>query len=139
MTADQYIALGASVAACMAAIAAFWTVWMMARQQRATYRPELALSQAVIRSTRVNGEILPRLWVESHDSEPDHVPSPIPMYGLFIAIKNISLGTANDISVKWSFSIEKAVKEVNDIAGSGEVLTYNRRSRRLNVRLRDES
>ena len=53
MTADQYIALGASVAACMAAIAAFWTVWMMARQQRATYRPELALSLGGERMTRL--------------------------------------------------------------------------------------
>ena len=75
MTADQIIALVASVAACITAIAALWAILMMARQLRAAYRPELGLSRAVIRSTSVKGEILPRLWRESADSKPDYVPS----------------------------------------------------------------
>ena len=135
MTVDQYFALVASAAALMAAIAALGTVLMMARQLRAAYRPELALSRAVIRSTRVNGEILPRLWIESPESDPDYIPSS--MYGLCIEVRNIGLGTANDVRIKWSFPIEEVVKEVNEIAGSGRVLTYNRGSERLNVRLDD--
>lgn len=132
MTVDQdIISLVVGVAACITAIAALLNVLMMAR----AYRPELALSRAVIRSTRVDGEILPRLWIETPDSEPDYVPSL--GYNLGIEVRNIGLGTANNVRIKWSFPIEKVVKEVNEIAGTERVLTYNRKSKRLNVKLNE--
>jgi len=56
VTVDQYIALGATVATCMLALAAFWTIRMIVRQQRAAYRPELALLRTMIRSTRGSEE-----------------------------------------------------------------------------------
>ena len=60
------------------------------------------------------------------------------MYGLCIEVRNIGLGTANNVSMKWSFPIAEVVKEVNKIAGTGRVLTYNRKSERLNVKLNEE-
>lgn len=135
MTVDQCFAHVANAASLVTAIAALGTVLMMARQLRAAYRPEIALSRAVIRSTKVNEEILPRLWIASPDSDPDYIPSSI--YGLCIEVRNIGLGTANDLRIKWSFPIEEVVKELNEIADTKRVLSYNRRSERLNIRVDD--
>ncbi|MDE0393505.1 MAG: hypothetical protein OYK82_01880 [Gammaproteobacteria bacterium] len=135
MTVDQYFALVPNAAALITAVAALATVVIMACQLRAAYRPELALSRAMIRSTRVNGEILPRLWITSAEFGPDYVPSS--MYGLCVEVRNIGLGTAKDVRMKWSYQIEEFVKEVNDIAGNERVLRYNLESERLNVRLDD--
>lgn len=136
MTVDQYFALVASVASLITAGAALGTVLIMRRQLRQAYQPEIALSRTVIRSTKVNGEILPRLWIESPDSDSDYIPSS--MYGLRIELRNIGMGTANGVRIKWSFPIEDVVKELNEIADAIPVLTYNRRSERLNVRLDDQ-
>ena len=135
MTIDQYFAFVASAASLVTAIAALLTVLMMARQLRAAYRPELALSQSEIRSTNVNDEILPRLWIVSPESNADYIPSS--MYDLHIEVRNIGLGTAHDVRIKWSFPIEKVVKEVNDIGEIGRVISYNSASERLHVRLDD--
>ena len=137
MAVDQYIALAASVAACITAMATFWIIRLMARQQRAAYQPELALSQAIFTSTRVSEEILPRVWTESRHSECyGHDPDSA-IRGLVMEINNIGLGTANGISVKWSFPMEKAVQEVNELAGSMRVLAYHRESGRLHVTMVD--
>lgn len=138
MTVDQdTIAVVASIAALITAIAALWNIFMMKRQLRAAYKPELALSSAVIRSTKVNGEILPWLWIESTNSEPDYVPSS--RFSLGIEVRNIGLGTANNLRIKWSFPIEKVVKEMNEIADTEGVITYNRKSKRLAVKLNEKS
>lgn len=138
MAVDQYIALGASVAACMSAIAAFWIICLMARQQREAYQPKLALSHPIFTSTRVSEEILPRVWTESRLSgcyghDPDSATR-----GLVMEINNIGLGAANEINVKWSFPMEKAVQEVNVVAGSNGVLAYQSGSGRLHVTMDDD-
>ena len=61
MTVDQLVALGASIGACLSAIAAFLMIRQIARQREASYRPELALSRTAIRSTRDNEKALPTL------------------------------------------------------------------------------
>ena len=137
MIVDQDIyPLVTTVAACITAIAALWAILMMARQLRAAYRPELALSRALIRSTIVKGETPPWLWIESPNSEPDFVPRS--RHGLCIEVRNIGLGTANNVSIKWSFPLKRVVKEVNEIAGTGGVHTYSRIFGRLNVKLNEE-
>ena len=64
MTVDQYIALGASIGACLSAITALLTIRILVRQQRAVYRPDLALSRTMIRSTRCSHLPVPRMWTE---------------------------------------------------------------------------
>jgi len=108
----------------MLALAAFWTIRMNVRQQRAAYRPELALLRTMIRSTRGSEELLPRLWTASHHAEPDHTSDSVRR--LFVAVSNVGLGTANGIRVKWSFPITDTVQEVNEIAGNAGALTYER-------------
>ena len=133
MTADQYIALSASVAACMSAVAAFWIIWLTARQQRKAYQPKLALSQTIFTSTKFSEELLPRVWTESrHSGNYGHGPDSA-IRGLVLEINNIGLGAANEISVKWSFPMKKAVQKVNEISGRNRVLAYHRGSGRLHV------
>ena len=134
MTADHYMALSA-IGACLSAIAALTTVVIIYRQLRAAYRPELALSQAVIRSTIKGEGIVPELWTDTDDAE--YFGTSDTIGHLVIPVLNIGLGTANEIDVKWSFPIEKAVQEVNAYSGSAKVVTYHRCSERLNVKLND--
>lgn len=136
MTADHYMALGA-IGTCLSAIAALTTVVIIYRQLRAAYRPELALSQPVIRSTATSESIVPELWTETDHSESERASTSI--CRLVIPLLNIGLGTANEVDVKWSFPMKKAVQELNTYSGSEEVVTYNRKSERLNVKLNDRS
>ncbi len=134
MTADQYIAWGA-IGTCLSATAALMTLIVIYRQLRAAYRPEFALSQTVIKSTTKSKSIVPVLWTETFHSEPTEAWGTIGR--LVIPIRNIGLGAANEVDVKWSFPIEKAVQEVNACSGSIRIVTYNRGSGRLNVKLND--
>ena len=122
MTVDQFVALGASVGACLSAIAAFLTIRQIARQREASYRPELALSRTAIRSTRDNEKALPTLWTESSNPEP--AKAEWPGRRLVLAVRNVGLGTAKRVSVSWSFPIEEAVQNANQLAGVSRVLKY---------------
>lgn len=134
MTADHYMALSA-IGACLSAIAALTTVVIIYRQLRAAYRPELALSQVVIRST-INGKIIvPELWTDTDDAE--YFGASDTIGRLVIPILNIGLGTANEVDVKWSFPIEKTIQDLNAYSESAKVVTYDHREERLNLKCKD--
>ena len=136
MTVDQYIALGASCGACLSAIVALLTIWVLVRQQRAVYRPDLAVSQAMIRTTHCTNLPVPRMWTEescdrvvaitaheeSHRTE--NVEDRDSDRRLFMNIRNIGLGSASNVCVKWTFPMKKAVKEVNEIARGASALSF---------------
>ena len=134
MTAEHYLALS-SIFACLSAIAVLTAVVIICRQLRAAYRPDLALSQTVIRSTVKRNNIVPELSSDTDDS--DYMGASNTIGRLVIPVLNIGQTTANEVDVKWSFPIEKAVREVNAYSGVEEVVTYHRRSERLDVKLND--
>lgn len=112
MTLDQIIALSASVAACASAVATFLTIRQMAKQREASYRPELAFSTTHFEGSAASDEQLPNYWVawtpqlESRDNPRE----------LEIPLRNVGLGAAREVSLAWTFPIERVVDEANALA-----------------------
>lgn len=144
MTVDQYIALGASIGACLSAIAAFLTMRILVRQQRAVYRPDLALSRAMVRSTPCSHLPVPRMWTdESCDSvaalreelesrRAENLEDRYSDRRLFMNIRNIGMGSAGNVSVRWTFPMKGAVRQVQIMARGNSALSFAHG--RLNVR-----
>src|SRR5262249_52265970 len=65
MTLDQYIATAASGGAFLAAGATFLTVWQIAKQRRATYRPDIVVKQRPVVAGTASRPASPDQ--ESHD------------------------------------------------------------------------
>ncbi len=116
MTTDQIIALGASVGACLSAIATFLTIRQMARQREASYKPELTPSRTNFCSTTnpLTGGALPDYWAEPPEGA-DAVPA-APRMHFSVPLRNIGLGAAKTVDVSWSFQINEFVEAVNKAA-----------------------
>ncbi|TYC60721.1 hypothetical protein ETQ85_04805 [Zoogloea oleivorans] len=114
MTIDQIIALSASVGAFMSAIATFLTVRQMSHQRQASYLPELVLSRTIFKGTAnpIAAGPIPSHWIPKARNESK--TEVMPLFSL--PLTNVGLGAAKDISVSWSFPIEKIVRQVNDLA-----------------------
>lgn len=120
MTLDQIIALSASLAACASAVATFLTIRQMAQQRKASFRPELAFSTTHFEGSATTDEQLPNNWVAwTHQSE-----SRSNQRELVIPLHNVGLGAAREISLSWSFPIDRAVEEVNALAQQALVPAY---------------
>jgi hypothetical protein len=131
MSADQIISLTASIGACVAAIATFLTVWQMAKQRKASYKPELVLGSGDFDAKAdVNFGALPRNWKR---------PEAKPIVGITtftlqpntfgLPLANIGLGTARNISISWEFEIENTATKISNFAkeaGFDDFLSYNR-------------
>lgn len=116
MTVDRIISLAASVGACLAAVATFLSVWQIAKQRKASYKPELVLGNGEFEAKpNLHHSGLPNDWrhlepkpkltngVTTISLEPN-------VFGLPLA--NIGLGAARNISISWKFGIEDAVAKV---------------------------
>jgi hypothetical protein len=116
MTIDQLVAMTASIGACMSAIAAFLTVKQISKQRESSYRPELAISQTEFEciSNPLTNKKIPDTWViknrNSQEKEIDFFKN------FTIPLRNVGLGAAKEVSIKWSFPFEKTVIHVNDLA-----------------------
>ncbi len=125
MTIDQIIALLASIAACLTAIASFLTVRQIAKQRELSYRPELAISRVYFHglSNQIGMGLLPQYWVGTTDSQQ---VDPL-LKQIALPLCNVGLGVAKAVVVKWSFPINELVKTVNELANrtlTSELFTY---------------
>ena len=120
MTLDQFVALSASLAACASAVATFLTIRQMAKQREASYRPELAFSTTHFEGSSATDGQLPDNWIVwTPRSEPSNNQRE-----LEIPLHNVGLGAARDISLTWSFPIERTVEEANALAQQALVPAY---------------
>ncbi len=114
MTPDQIIALAASIAACLSAVATFLTVRQMAMQRAMSYRPELVFSSVYFDATpsQIRGSSMPEQWVSKDLAarEGDFLGD------LALPLRNVGLGTARAVSVKWSFELDQTVARANHAA-----------------------
>lgn len=117
MTADQIIAVSASVGACMSALATFLTVLQIARQRESSYRPELAISRTFFSSTTdpLAEGLIPGVWTE-HEVQQAEEASTVRRTQFAVPLRNIGLGTAKTVDVSWAFDIGELTKRVNDLA-----------------------
>ncbi|SAI62772.1 Uncharacterised protein [Bordetella trematum] len=115
MTPDQWIALGASVGACLSAVATFLTVRQIAKQREASYRPELAISQVPFEAgpDPVCAGALPTKWVARDLKDTQR---PLTLDDLALPLRNIGLGSARAVRLKWDFDLSEAVKTANELA-----------------------
>ena len=121
VTIDQFIALSASIGACLSAFATFLTVSQMARQREATYRPELALSRTPVRSLGDGSQSLPEVSTEK--SAPGDETRIGPM-GCRVPLRNVGLGAAKEVRVSWAFEINRTVDIANKLAQRSLVPAY---------------
>lgn len=126
MPIDQVITLLASIAACLTAIATFLTVRQIAKQRKASYHPEFAISRVYFHglSDELGMGPLPQYWaVTTANGQVDAQLKQItfPLY-------NIGLGAAKAVVVNWSFPIDDVAKVLNELAKrtlTMEPFTYN--------------
>ncbi len=115
MGVDQSLtALLTSAASFAAAIAALWTVRQMSKQHAASYRPELVMR----RSTVYGGPLsvlpssLPMEWKDvPSDATNSHADQKATLQ-----LINIGLGVAKNLTVCWSFDLDRAVEQINSLA-----------------------
>ena len=98
MTNDQFVALLASIGACLSAVATFLTVRQIAKQREASYRPELALSRVYLECTKdpITQGSIPTLWAaKGKDGKTDPLTR-----SLSLLLRNVGLGTAKGVSIE---------------------------------------
>jgi hypothetical protein len=133
MSIDQIISLTASVGACMAAVATFLTVWQIAKQRKASYRPELVLVSAEFEAkAQAHYSGLPTDWRNPEPKLMSGVTTiSLEPNGFGLPLANIGLGAARNISISWEFAIADAVAKVNRFAkeaGFDDFLSFDRGS-----------
>jgi len=114
MTIDQFVALLASIGACLSGVATFLTVRQIARQREASYRPELAISQSSLQGQPdpIAAGALPSFWTKmaEYNASTEGVQRPM------LPLSNVGFGTAKEVSLVWSFPIAEVVATVNQLA-----------------------
>jgi len=76
MTIDQGIALATSIAACLSALAAFFTIRQVSKQRESSYHPELAVSRTKFQciSNPLSEGHIPDTWIDWTDEEEPGLP-----------------------------------------------------------------
>ncbi len=114
MTIDQIIALAASIAAFLSALAAFFTICQVSKQRESSYHPELAVARTKFQciSNPLSKGNIPDTWIECTDGE--EIQNVLSFFS--VPLHNVGLGAARNLKVKWSFQIEDAISKVNELA-----------------------
>lgn len=116
MTTDQIIALFASIAACLTAIASFIVLLQNYKQRQASYRPEIVLKKITFETTECDSKLIPKDWF-SQDYKPQNSFFALP-------IVNIGLGTAKQIKATWFFDFKTYINEINKSAQEALIPAY---------------
>ncbi|KJC43694.1 hypothetical protein UP09_17105 [Bradyrhizobium sp. LTSP885] len=119
MTLDQYISTGASAGSFLAAFATFLTVWQIAKQRKATYRPDVVVKRArviVLEEDRTDDQFIAPLLKWRHDEqEVDSQPSFLG-HDYSLLLVNIGLGAATTVAVTWDFPMVSFVAATGMLA-----------------------
>ncbi|WP_212113476.1 hypothetical protein [Burkholderia cenocepacia] len=119
MTTDQIIALASSIGACSSAIATLLTVREMSKQRAASYRPELAFPRIVFTATKnpASSSDIPSHWtIKTETKDQENSGKIIARTDLRIPVRNVGLGAARNVSIAWTFPIQKIATDINFFA-----------------------
>ncbi|MGD0961174.1 MAG: hypothetical protein ABSB19_15315 [Methylomonas sp.] len=113
MSIDQFIAMSASIGACLSAIAAFLAVKQNTKQREASYRPELAITRTIFTASKnpLTKSSFADFWVEGQEEKESGDVNLLS--SLSLPLRNIGLGAAKEVSLNWSFPIEALVSDIN--------------------------
>lgn len=113
MNISNWIALGSSIGAMIAASVALFTLLELSRQRRSTYKPDLCLLRnafAVKWGAFPSSAPIPPDWTPRRP--PQHASAHIPS----IPLVNVGFGAAKKAKAKWRFDSDSMMKEVNHLA-----------------------
>ena len=116
MTTDQIIALFASIAACLTAIASFIVLLQNYKQRQASYRPEIVLKKITFETTECAPKLIPKEWF-SQDYKPQNSSFALPLV-------NIGLGSAKQIKATWFFDFKTYINKINKSAQEALIPAY---------------
>ena len=121
MNIEHLISILTSVAACLSAIAAFFTVRQVSKQREHSYRPELVIPSIVIDgiSSNQEKEFIPLWWSDNLNLNSHNDPKRFQF-----SINNVGLGAAKEIHLSWSFPIEKIVNDINKLIQQSLIPLY---------------
>jgi len=124
MSIDQIIALSASIGAFMSAIAAFLAVKQNTKQREASYRPELAITRTTFTAAKnpLSKSTFADFWVENNDAS--GLEEINLLSSLSLPLRNVGLGAAKEVNLKWSFPIEELVSIINEKAQKTLIAAY---------------
>lgn len=124
MTIDQFIALAASIGACLAAIATFLTVGQMATQRTASFHPELVVSRILFEGRPMSAGGLPTFWVTIDDADASKRNEEESKFSFSVPLNNIGLGAAKNLKVFWEFPIEELAGKIKSLARQSSVSAH---------------
>jgi hypothetical protein len=119
MTIDQGISLAASIGACFSAVAAFFAVRLSSQHSKASYKPELVISQADFKCS--SDKSIPSEWARVN---PEHIEENANVGFFAMPLSNVGLGAAKQISIVWSFAIEDVITQINEITKESLIPAY---------------
>ena len=115
MTIDQGISLATSIGACLSACAALLAVRFSSKNSKASYKPELIVSRTIFSGKSANS--IAFNWVNDDLDNAD-----VEFHKMFfLPMRNVGMGTAKQVSVRWSFPIEEVVTTVNTLIGQSAI------------------
>jgi hypothetical protein len=131
----DYIALSASIAAVLTAIATFFTVWQIKKQREAAYRPDLTLPLAMLKGSPPSQEaLLPIAW-RQHDPK-NSIQSPLQFS---TTLHNVGLGAARDIQVAWRLQTHMAIAKINQLSAlTAQTISFSQDDISISIAESDE-
>lgn len=121
MTIDQIISLATSIAAFIAAAAAFLVVLQVSKQRADSYKPALVVARTRFICSQPDDGVIPHTW-----SNPDSIDNgAVQAHAAFsLPLVNVGLGAAIDVKVSWAFPIDEVVRLVNELAQKSLIAVY---------------
>jgi len=114
--AIEYLTKNSSLLALIGIIVALWTLREMAKQRRESYKPRLIFqNKNFFLQKNPNGT--PCFLKENSDPVRE-------LYGpsFLLQLKNIGLGSAHDIVIKWNYDQKKMVRRLREYAEKTELV-----------------
>lgn len=112
-TVDQYIAAIGGVAALATAIATFLTVREVAKQRKATLKPDLiSVHQHAYVYVEQPPSSLRYFWTKDRPATPQSIQHS----SYAIAVVNVGAGTAKQLRSEWAVDIESMAARINALA-----------------------
>jgi hypothetical protein len=136
MTLDQYISAGAGAGSFLAALATFLTVWQIAKQRRAIYRPDIVVKRAtVITLEEDKGDDIVASLLNWRSEKEVEAKAEFMGRRYFLLLMNIGLGAATNVRVNWDFPMVSFVAATGMLAadsGAPERIEFSKGVVRLN-------
>ena len=117
--AIAYLSEKSSLLTVIGIAVAIWTLREMVKERRESYKPRVMLqNQNFFLQKNSNGT--PCFLKETPDDEKEYYGRPF-----LLELKNIGLGSAHDISIKWVYDQRKMACRLKEYAGKTQLMRQN--------------